>query len=75
MSALGLPTGWRVEMLGLAEMVQFTNGSRTLDWCDGVWNMGSRGIRMTARGVPAARTMKEARTVGTAWLAAVEADD
>jgi hypothetical protein len=65
-----LPKGWRGEVMGLSESVQFTSpGGMSLVWCDGTWTMGRGSVHMSARGVPSARTMAEARTVGTAWIA------
>jgi hypothetical protein len=67
-----LPQGWSVEMLGLIESVKFTRsgqGRVSLLWSDGVWMMGMGQAHVSAPGVPSARTMDEARRVGTAWLA------
>lgn len=78
MSAAKLPTGWSVEMLGLAAAVKFTAPSgMVILWCDGRWTMGSGTAHMPARGIPYAATMKEARTIGTAWIATTigEGDD
>lgn len=64
-----LPPGWRVELLGLIGGVEFTHTSgRGLLWCDGRWSMTTHGITTTAPGVPVARSMSEARRVGTAFL-------
>jgi hypothetical protein len=64
-----LPKGWRVEMIGLAESVQFTSpGGNQLLWGDGEWMMGNGRAMMKAPGVPRAKTMAEARTVGTNWI-------
>lgn len=62
-----------MEFLGLIEAVQFVKGRQVLFWCDKEWRIGSERIMMPARGVPQADTMAEAREVGTAWLASVEA--
>jgi hypothetical protein len=65
-----LPKGWRVEMLGIIAAVRFTSPAGSdLTWSDGAWTIGRGSVAMSARGVPAARTMAEARRVGTAWLA------
>jgi hypothetical protein len=62
-----LPQGWRVEMLGLINAVQFehVDGYRKLLWCDGEWTMLSGTHSYPARHMPAASTQAQARTVGT----------
>jgi len=72
MTTTKLPPGWRVENLGLIEAVQFYSpGGFTLLWCDGKWSAGPSGA--SARGVPRASSMAEARRVGTAWINEMEA--
>lgn len=62
-----LPEGWRVEMLGLINAVQFEHkdGSRKLLWCDGEWSLLTGTLSIPARHIPAASTQAEARQIGT----------
>lgn len=71
-----LHPAWRIELLGIIEAVKFQRiGSPAqLLWCDGEWRYGNDRMMAPARGVPAARTMTEARRVGTAWINEVEAE-
>lgn len=66
------PAGWSVELLGMIEAVQFTNGDRRLLWSDGRWYRESRlstGWTVApAPGVPSADTMRDARRVGCEFL-------
>ncbi len=66
-----LPKGWTVELQGLAASVIFRgpHGSQLL-WTDGEWFVTSGRHAMPAPGVPMARTMREARAVGSAFLMA-----
>ena len=76
MSAVrSLPKGWTVEALGLIEAVQFRNGNMELCWCDGQWTVGSARMQVPARCIPEARTMKEARTIGTKFINDTEGDE
>ncbi len=62
-----LPKGWRVELLGIINGVQFehTDGFRKLLWCDGEWSMISGRFSVPARHMPRAKNQTEARKVGT----------
>lgn len=72
MSALP-PKPWRVELVGLTDSVVFRHpDGRSLIWVDGEWWIEFRKGRMTARGVPAATTRSEARSVGAEWLRTFE---
>lgn len=71
------PAGWSVELQGLSESVVFTNGSRTLIWCDGQWlrqvrTQDGRTLVAPAPGVRAATSMKDARRAGCEFLHEVE---
>jgi len=74
-----LPAGWSVDLHGLSGAVVFTKGRQSLMWCDRSWSLITRTERgehvMRALGVPQALTMKEARQVGTTWIAEMEAGD
>lgn len=75
MTAAVLPRPWRVELIGLANAVEFSHpDGRRLVWTDGTWWSEYRRGRHIARGIPAADDMKAARRVGTEWLARMEQD-
>lgn len=69
------PKPWTVELHGIISAVEFRHpNGHWLLWCDGQWSTG-HGAMMASRiahGVPAARTMAEARTIGADFLAEVE---
>lgn len=66
-----LPKGWRVEMLGLINAVQFVHADRSLLWCDGQWTLTMRGVtRPVSLGY--ASTQKDARAVGEAFIVGCE---
>lgn len=81
MTTRALPAGWSVEMLGLISAVRFTrkDAPYELVWCDNEWRMCSNGpngrVSVLARGVPEARSMKEARRVGEAWIREIESEE
>lgn len=61
-------------MLGLSASVSFRHfDGFTLLWCDGQWFTGRGQFLKTAPGVPRASSMKEARTVGSAFIASLDA--
>lgn len=74
MSQATLPKGWRVENLGLISAVKFSHSTNrtTLMWCDGSWTMGSGNTTRATEALHPAGTMKEARSIGTAWITKVE---
>lgn len=78
MSILKLPPGWRVELLGLIRAVEFSHPSpeRTMKllWVDGEWSIVHGSKAMPASGVPKAKTMAEARKVGTEFLVRAEGE-
>ena len=67
-----LPQGWRMERLGLISGVNFSKENRSLLWTDGQWFISIGGKHSPAPGVPHANDMKQAATVGAAWLVEVE---
>jgi hypothetical protein len=70
-----LSQGWRVEMLGMINGVEFTGPNSGLTWCDGRWHMTARGLSTPAPGVPKASTQAEARKIGSAFIAECFGED
>lgn len=67
-AASALPPGWRVELLGLINAVQFTGPGKKLLWSDGQWTIEQAGMVIPAPGVGSASTQAEARAAGAAFL-------
>lgn len=65
--------GWRVENLGLIGAVEFSKENMRLTWVDGQWHLGTRAAQRVTTAVAPARSMAEARKIGTAFLVQYEA--
>lgn len=67
-----LPQGWTVELQGLSESVVFTSPAGSfLLWSPEGWMRGHGTTATPAPGLPQATSMKEARRIGTDFLAAL----
>ncbi len=68
-----LPVGWRVDLLDSINAVQFISprGAIVL-WHDGRWTVGGRAHDIAVADIPPAASMKQARRVGTAFIAQLD---